>query len=64
MKILKEDGLDQHISQIKAPTNDSLIETISGKISLFSLINDMTMPIQFKDEDMMSSFQKIKTQYV
>ena len=49
MKILKEDGLDQHISQIKAPTNDALIETISGKISLFSIINDNTMPMQFKD---------------
>ena len=59
MKILKEDGLDQHISQIKAPTNEIIIDTISGKVSLFSIINDNTMPAQFKEADMINGFQKI-----
>lgn len=58
MSILKEDGLDQHISSIKAPTNEAIIETISGKISLFSIINDNTTTAQFKDADMINGFQK------
>ena len=62
MKILQEDGLDQHISSIKPPTNEAIIETFSGKVSLFSIINDNTMPIQFKDSDMINGFQnKIKS---
>lgn len=62
MKILQEDGLDQHISSIKPPTNEAIIDTFSGKVSLFSIINDNTMPIQFKDADMINGFQnKIKS---
>lgn len=57
MKILKEDGLDSHITQIKAPTNDQLIDLISGKMSLFSIINDYTLPQQYKDSDIISAFQ-------
>lgn len=40
------------------PTNDQIINLISGKLSLFSVINDKTNPQQFKDEDIMHSFQK------
>lgn len=57
MKILNEDGLDSQISQIKAPTNDQLIDLISGKMSLFSIINDYTLPQQYKDSDIISAFQ-------
>lgn len=32
---------------------------MSGKISLFSIINDNTIPIQFKDSDIINGFQKI-----
>jgi myosin heavy subunit len=36
---------------------------MSGKISLFSIINDYTMPIQFKDSDIINGFQtKLKSQ--
>lgn len=41
---------------IKAPTNDGVIEIISGKLSLFSIINDFTMPQQFKDYDIIQGF--------
>jgi myosin heavy subunit len=35
---------------------------MSGKVSLFSIINDNTMPVQFKDSDIISGFQsKLKT---
>lgn len=51
MEILKEDGLYDNVECIKAPTNDGIINVISGKLSLFSIINDMTMPQQFKDVD-------------
>jgi myosin heavy subunit len=38
---------------------------MAGKISLFSIINDYTMPPQFKDTDIMSGFQnKLKSQSV
>jgi hypothetical protein len=38
---------------IKAPTNDVIITVISGKLSLFSIINDNTIPQQFKDIDIL-----------
>ena len=57
MKILEEDGLANQIRSIKPPANDAIIEVISGKLSLFSLINDLTMPPQFKDSDIFQSFQ-------
>lgn len=57
MKILKEDGLDNQIAQIKAPTNEALIDIVSGKMSLFSLINDYTLPQQYKDSDIINAFQ-------
>ncbi len=57
MEILKEDGLFEQVSSIKAPTNEAVIEVISGKLSLFSIINDLTMPQQFKDSDIIQSFE-------
>eukprot|EP00919_Chromeraceae_sp_WS-2016_P013989 GHVR01032999.1.p1 GENE.GHVR01032999.1~~GHVR01032999.1.p1 ORF type:complete len:118 (+),score=9.83 GHVR01032999.1:4260-4613(+) len=63
MEILKEDGLESQIVHIKAPTNDEIIDLISGKLSLFSIINDLTMPQQYKDEDMIQGFNnKLKGQ--
>ena len=56
MKILTEDGLGQHIFSIKSPTNEHIIEAMSGKISLFSIINDYTTPVQFKDADIIQGF--------
>lgn len=62
MEILKEDGLYEQVANIKPPTNDAIIEVISGKLSLFSIINDYTMPLQFKDMDIISGFEtKIKS---
>ena len=57
MKILLEDGLGEELKSINPPTNDSIIELISGRLSLFSIINDLTMPQQFKDMDMVQSFE-------
>ena len=57
MKILEEDGLADQIRSIKPPANDAIIEVISGKLSLFSIINDLTMPQQFKDSDIIQGFQ-------
>lgn len=57
MEILKEDGLMEQIENIKSPTNDYVIEIISGKLSMFSIINDFTMPQQFKDNDIMEGFE-------
>jgi myosin heavy subunit len=63
MKILREDGLEEQVLSIKPPTNESVIETISGKMSLVSIINDFTMPIQFRDSDIINAFQtKLKSQ--
>jgi len=58
MEILKEDGLEKQIMGILPPTNDDIINIISGKLSLVSLINDMTLP-QFKDEDIIQSFRRL-----
>jgi myosin heavy subunit len=33
--------------------NDDIINLMNGKLSLFSIINDLTMPQQFKDDDIM-----------
>ena len=59
MEILSEDGLDKQIVGLVPPSNNSLITMISGKLSLFSIINDMTLP-QFKDEDIMQGFKKLQ----
>jgi myosin heavy subunit len=38
---------------------------MSGKISLFSITNDFTMPIQFKDSDILNAFQtKLKSTHL
>jgi myosin heavy subunit len=34
---------------------------ISGNFSMFSIINDLTMPQQYKDSDIISGFAKIKS---
>jgi myosin heavy subunit len=60
MDILKEDGLEEQLVGLVPPSNDLLISLISGKLSLFSIINDMTLP-QFKDEDIMHGFQKLES---
>lgn len=57
MEILKEDGLLDQVENIKPPTNDAIINVISGKLSLFSIINDFTMPQQFKDSDIIEGFE-------
>lgn len=57
MKILEEDGLAHQVRSIIAPANDAIIDIISGKLSLFSIINDLTMPQQFKDADIIQGFQ-------
>ena len=49
MVILREDGLEKEVKDIHPPTNDDVISLLSGKLSLFSLINDSTPNIQFKD---------------
>lgn len=56
MEILKSDGLEKEISSINPPTNDQIIYVISGNLSLFSIINDFTMPQQFKDSDIINGF--------
>jgi hypothetical protein len=58
MIILKEDGLEKEISDIKPPTNEDVISLLSAKRSLFSIINDNTSNIQFRDEDMIGGFGK------
>lgn len=58
MEILREDGLEKQILGILPPTNNEIISVISGKLSLFSIVNDMTLP-QFKDEDIIQGFRKI-----
>lgn len=63
MDILKEDGLEQHIGGLVPPSNNALINLISGKLSLFSIINDMTLP-QFKDQDIMHGFNKLESQHL
>jgi myosin heavy subunit len=59
MEILKEDGLEKQILGILPPTNDEVIAMISGKLSLFSIVNDMTLP-QFKDSDIIQGFRKVE----
>lgn len=56
MEILRDDGLEKKISGIRAPTNDDVISLISGKLSIFSIINDNTTSQQYKDEDIIHSF--------
>lgn len=56
MEILKEDGLYDQVANIKPPTNDAVIEVIAGKLSLFSIINDLTNHQQFKDSDIIQTF--------
>lgn len=58
MVILKEDGLEKEIENIRPPTNDDVISLLSSQLSLFSIINDNTPNAQFKDEDMISGFQR------
>lgn len=58
IEILKEDGLEKQVLGILPPTNNDIINIISGKLSLVSLINDMTLP-QFKDEDIIQSFHRL-----
>lgn len=58
MIILREDGLEKEIKDINPPTNDNVISLLSGKLSLFSIINDNTPNVQFKDEDMIAGFQR------
>lgn len=58
MMILKEDGLEKEIQNIKPPTNDNVINLLNDKMSLFSIINDNTPNAQFKDQDMIHGFQR------
>jgi hypothetical protein len=58
MVILKEDGLEKEISDIRPPTNEDVISLLSSKLSLFSIINDNTPNIQFQDKDMINGFDK------
>jgi myosin heavy subunit len=58
MIILREDGLEKEIKDINPPTNDNIISLLSGKLSLFSIVNDNTPNIQYKDEDMIHGFQR------
>ena len=48
---------------ILPPTNDQIIQIINGKLSLMSIINDMTLP-QFRDEDMVQGFRKITSPFL
>lgn len=57
MNLLKEDGLAHEIGNINPPANDNIIEVISGKLSLFSIINDNTMPKQYNDSHIISGIQ-------
>ena len=57
MEILKSDGLDQEVKSIHPPTNDEIINIISGSLSLFSITNDLTMPQQYKDSDIIHGFE-------
>lgn len=58
MVILKEDGLEKEVADIHPPTNDAVIALLAGKLSLFSIINDNTPNVQFKDEDMIAGFHR------
>ena len=58
MVILREDGLEREVAGINPPTNDNIIALLSGKLSLFSIINDNTPNAQFRDEDMISGFNR------
>ena len=57
MILLKEDGLGEEIKNINPPANDHIIDIIAGKLSLFSIINDLTMPKQFTDKDIIQGFE-------
>lgn len=56
MQIYKQDDLNEELANIQSPTNDDIINLISGKLSLFSIINDLTAPSQFKDDDIIHGF--------
>lgn len=58
MVILREDGLEKEIQDIKPPTNDDVIALLCSKLSLFSIINDNTPNQQYKDADMMHGFKR------
>jgi hypothetical protein len=58
MVILKEDGLEKEISDIRPPTNEDVISLLSSKLSLFSIINDNTSNIQYGEDHMISGFDK------
>lgn len=63
MDILEQDGLGDQICGLSAPSNEPLINLVSGKLSLFSIINDMTLP-QFKDQDIVRGFQKLSSPHL
>ncbi|CAM6000776.1 unnamed protein product [Sphagnum balticum] len=58
MEILREDGLQREVEGIRPPTNEEVITLVSGKLSLFSIINDNTLGPQYKDQDIVHGFQK------
>jgi myosin-7 len=53
----------EQAANIKPPTNDLIIEMISGKLSLFSIINDNTTTQQFKDSDIIQGFEAKLSKY-
>ena len=65
MEILKSDGLEEEVKNIHPPSNDEIINIISGSLSLFSIINDFTMPQQYKDSDIIRGFEgKLKSPHL
>jgi myosin heavy subunit len=59
LEILREDGLQKELASLNFPNNDNILSLMhSKKVSLFSIVNDLTPHQQFKDSDMLMGVKK------
>lgn len=56
---MREDGLQKSIGNLTFPNNEQILELMhSRKVSIFSIVNDLTPHQQFKDGDILNGIKK------
>jgi myosin heavy subunit len=55
--MLEEDGIGSDRLTLKPPDNRLLLATLTGKLSVFSILNDLTLPRQYTDSDMLEGIR-------
>lgn len=55
--MLEEDGISSDRLTLRPPDNRPLLAALTGKLSVFSILNDLTLPRQYTDTDMLEGIR-------